>query len=221
MKTSHILFTIVLIVGCTGTPKNNSDKKDELLNSFSREEYQDVQQILSFFDAQISKRYGNASHEEGLKQFLTDFIDCLSVARDNKESCSFVSFADQKELYAQLSKGFFSEIWHMGAIINENDTMLKLMMQETGSYSNFLKSFATENDMVAEYYLNFTSSGYQNQSINKIISNPEILLRDRRMIFLVVVHYLTFNDHLNREERYEDDFLGIRKQPDWKVIDSI
>ena len=201
MRKTLLLIFIITILQLNSSCKSQYSTA-ELKNNFSTEQISDLNKISDFFKNQMCLNMGS------------DFRTCYErIPHEYLEATgngfwTNINFEKQKELYEQISKSTFSEIW-MFCKSTEYKTGLEtksLCAVANGKYQKFLVDLGKENPMIAKYAKKINASGdysgidihYWNVLNNKkyfVLNNPNIQL-------ILAIHYLSLSDQQTRNEKW-------------------
>lgn len=180
----------------------------ELENNFTANQLNDLNQISEFFKDQICINSDD------------DLRDCYErIPHDYLKAYgdgfwTNIDFEQQKELYNQISKSTFNEIWMFSnATFYPSGTKRKsLSAVATGKYQKFLADFGKRNPRIAKYAKRIEASGdFSGFDFNyrEIIKDKKSYnLKDPNIQLILAIHYLSMNDQSTRNAD-----LMVRRNP--------
>lgn len=198
--------TIVLIFGITILHLTFSCKSEysaiELKNSFSSEQIADLNKIADFFKNQVCSNI-DSDFKTCYEQIPHEYLE----ATGNRFWMN-INFEKQKELYKQISKSTYKEIW-MFCKSTEYKTGLEtksLCAVANGKYQKFLADLGKEKPRIAKYAERLNGSGDFNGSdiqYWEILKNKKYFdLNDPNIQLILAIHYLSLNDQQTRNEKW-------------------
>ena len=149
--------TIIFIFGIIILQLNFSCKSQysatELNKNFTAEQIADLKKITDFFKTETC---GNMDFAKCYKQTNHD-----SLQAEGKGFWTKIDFEKQKELYEQISKSTFNEIWMFcESTFYPSETKAKsLCANATGKYQKFLADLGKTNPRIAKYAERIQASG--------------------------------------------------------------
>jgi hypothetical protein len=172
----------------------------ELKDNFNEEQRQDLQKISDFFK------------NEMCLNMESDFRTCyertpheyLEAAGNN--FWTNIDFEKQKELYGQISKSTFNEIWMFCETIYFPGEVKanSLCAVATGKYQRFLKDLGERNPGIAKYAERIKASGDfsgLNFNFREIFNDKKSFdLDDPNIQLIIAIHYLSLNDQETRNK---------------------
>lgn len=195
MKKIYILLLFTFLISCKSQYSTTA-----LSNNFSKEQIKDLNKITEFFknqmcitmDSDFKKCYRKIPHEY--------------LQATGNGFWTNIDFDQQKELYNQISKSTFDEIWMFSeATFYPSGTKAKsLSAVSTGKYQNFLEDFGRENPRIAKYAERIEASGdFGGFDFNyrEILKDKKSFdLKDPNIQLILAIHYLSLNDHATRNK---------------------
>ncbi len=185
-----ILFLTIIVFSCNNY-RYNELNKDKLINKyFNKDEIEDLEKILHFFEDEICKERSN-----DIKECYHNFLEKAEESYKNKNFG--ISKEKQKGVLNSISKTTYGKIWYNGFSIKNNcqDTVDIIMIKPESVYMDFLKDI--NKSYIEEYYYTATDIGISAGSINFMINHyNRFNLKDEKEKLIIAIHYLTFNDQL-------------------------
>ncbi|WP_100610838.1 hypothetical protein [Confluentibacter lentus] len=197
--------TILLIFAITFLQLNFSCKSQysatELNNNFSNEQISDLNKITEFFKNQMCHNT-NSDFKKCCKQIPHEYLQATGSG-----FWTNIDFEKQKELYENISKSTFDEIWMFckSTELPSGKESKKLCAVTNGKYQKFLSDFGNENPRIAEYANKIASVGDFNGldiHYQEILKNKDFDLNDPNVQLILAIHYLSLNDHEKRKEEW-------------------
>lgn len=198
----HMRKTIIFIFGFIILHLNFSCKSQysetELNKNFTAEQIADLNKITEFFKTQMCL------------DMDSDFKNCYErIPHEYLEATgngfwTNIDFEKQKELYEQISKSTFDEIWMFcESTFYPGETKAKsLCANATGKYHKFLADLGKNNPRIAKYAERIYSSGDFNGldlPYWEILKNKKYFdLNDSNIQLILAIHYLSLNDNATR-----------------------
>ncbi|SFN99032.1 hypothetical protein [Salegentibacter flavus] len=173
----------------------------ELKNHFSSDQISDLNKITEFFKNEIC-----SGKERDFKKCYEKIPHDYLYATGN-EFWNNIDFSKQKELYNQISKSTFEEIWSFCKTTypDSGKTKTSICAVPNGKYQKYLSELGKNNPKIAEYAKRLNDLGdfgfglfHQNIASDKKnfdLNNPNIQL-------VVAIHFLTLNDQEKRNEQW-------------------
>ena len=197
---------IILIFGIIILQLNFSCKTQyyatELNDNFTTEQISDLNKISDFFKNQICLNMDS------------DFKNCYErIPHEYLEATGSgfwtnIDFEKQKELYGQISKSTFNEIW-MFCKSTEYKTgkeIKSLCTNSTGKYYKYLSDLGNKNPRIAKYAERINASGDYNgldiQYWNVLNDKKHFDLNNPNIQLILAIHYLSLNDQEKRNEKW-------------------
>ena len=175
----------------------------ELNNNFSEKQISDLNKITEFFKENVCPN------------MVSDFKTCyLNTNHDSLQVVAYgieskINFDKQKELYKQISKSTFNEIWRFRESSYPNGIKAKTIdLVQTGKYQKFLTDLGKTNERIAEYAYKVEAVGiflpldivYQ----DVLEDQKQFNLDDPNIQLVLAIHYLTRNDISSRNAHLMD-----------------
>ena len=139
-----------------------------------------------------------------------DFAKCYkqtnhdSLQAEGKGFWTKIDFEKQKELYEQISKSTFNEIWMFcESTFYPSETKAKsLCANATGKYQKFLADLGKTNPRIAKYAERIQASvdfnGLDIQYWEALKNKKYFDLNDPNIQLILAIHYLSLNDNATR-----------------------
>ena len=195
MKKLLILIFIILITSCKSQYSTTA-----LRNNFSPNQIQDLNKITEFFKDQICP-YQDSNFRKCFKRIPHDYLKAYGSG-----FWTNINFEQQKELYNQISKSTFDEIWMFSnaTFYPSGKKAKSLSAVATGKYQKYLEDLGKNNPRIAKYADRIKASG----DFSGFDFNYREILKDRRSFdlkdpniqLILAIHYLSLNDHNTRNE---------------------
>ncbi|HLW31569.1 MAG TPA: hypothetical protein VKX40_04855 [Aequorivita sp.] len=192
--------TIIFIFGIIILQLNFSCKSQysatELNKNFTAEQIADLKKITDFFKTETC---GNMDFAKCYKQTNHD-----SLQAEGKGFWTKIDFEKQKELYEQISKSTFNEIWMFcESTFYPSETKAKsLCANATGKYQKFLADLGKTNPRIAKYAERIQASvdfnGLDIQYWEALKNKKYFDLNDPNIQLILAIHYLSLNDNATR-----------------------
>ncbi|AXP81576.1 hypothetical protein CJ739_2503 [Mariniflexile rhizosphaerae] len=201
--------TVLLIFGITILQVNSSCKSQysatELNNNFTAEQISDLKKITDFFKKEMCL-YMDSDFKTCYKQIPHEYLE----ATGNPFWIN-INFEKQKELYKQISKSTFDEIWMFCKSRTYPDGLesKSLCANATGKYQKFLSDLGGINPRVAKYAEGINASGdfspmdFHYWNVLKIKKYFD--LDDPNIQLILAIHYLSLNDQEKRKDKWEEE----------------
>ena len=197
---------IILIFGIIILQLNFSCKSQysatELKDNFSTEQIADLNKITAFFKNQMCLNMDS------------DFRTCYErIPHEYLEATGSgfwknINFEKQKELYEQISKSTFNEIWTF-CKSTEYKTGLEtksICPIVNGKYQKYLTKIGENNPEIAEYAKQIRQSGDFSVTgiryCNVLNRKKYYDLEDPNIQLILAIHYLSLNDQESRNEKW-------------------
>lgn len=204
MKNLLLISAMIIALSCA-TQRQNDLANDQTIKAlFNETEINDLTKIQSFFDKSIGSKVNE--NEENLEKLYTNFFlqnSDIEKASDFKLS---INFGEQKELYNQLDKRTFDDIWVIGWLtkMDSNDTLKIIQLNRQGKYVELLKTIGEQDSTINNYYNSLEIAGDISPSMfaDLIKNHKNYNLKDPKIRLIIAIHYLTLNDQFERKEKY-------------------
>jgi len=192
-------------MSCSTSESTDLKSNKTISETFNESEIKDLQIIFDFFNNQIcnSKKLNNESLNECYE------IYCYEIREQRKTGFNFnskIDFEKQLEMYKRIDKSTFKEIWYFQnrKDINSLDNYKYLEYSYLGKYKSFLKNYGQENKAIHNFYEGIEFEGGINPSTlgGLDIHYENFDISDIRTKLVIAIQYLTFNDQLERIEKY-------------------
>ena len=198
--------TILLIFGVIILQLNFSCKSQysetELKDNFSTEQISDLNEISIFFKNQMCLNMDS------------DFRTCYErIPHEYLEATGSgfwtnINFEKQQELYEQISKSTFSEIWTFckSTEYKTGFETKNICPVVNGKYQKYLTEIGETNPSIAEYAKHIRNSGdFSVKGIRywKVLNKKKYYdLKDPNIQLILAIHYLSLNDQERRNEKW-------------------
>ena len=198
--------TLILILGLTILQLNFSCKTQysviELNNNFTTEQVADLKLISDFFKNQMCLNM-DSDFKTCYQRIPHEYLEAIGEG-----FWTNIDFEKQKELYEQILKSTFDEIW-MFCKSTEYKTgkeTKSICANPIGIYYEYLVDLGKQNPKIEEYAHWVNASGDFNplQMLDsKISKNKKYFdLNDRNIQLILAIHYLSLNDQAKRNEKW-------------------
>lgn len=170
----------------------------ELNDNFTTEQISELNKITDFFKNQMCLNMDS------------DFKTCYErIPHEYLEATGTgfwinINFEKQKELYEQISKSTFNEIWMLcESTYHPSEIKAKsLCANATGKYQKFLVDFGKTNPRIARYAEKIQASGDYNgldiQYWEVLKDKSSFDLNDPNIQLILAIHYLSISDNTMR-----------------------
>jgi len=201
--------TLTLILGIIILQLSFSCKSQysttELKSNFTTEQISDLNKITEFFKNQMCL---------GME---SDFKTCYErtpheyLEATGNGFWKNINFEKQQELYGEISKSTFDEIWSFcKARYPESGLELKSICAfSIGKYQKFLADLGKGNPRIAKYAERIHASGdFSGFDINywEVLNNKKDFdLNNPNIQLILAIHYLSLNDQQTRKEKWESE----------------
>lgn len=197
--------TIILIFGVIILQLNFSCKTQysatELKSNFSTEQISDLNKISAFFKNQMCL---NMDSDLGTcyKRIPHEYLEATGNG-----FWTNIDFEKQKELYKEISKSTFDEIWMFcnSTEYPSGKESKSLCAVSNGKYYKYLQSLGNKNPRIAKYAERINASGdFNGLDIQywEVLKNKKYFnLKDPNIQLILAIHYLSINDQQMRNER--------------------
>ena len=204
MKKLFLISMMIFALGCTSQRQNDLLNDQTIKASFNTTEMNDLAKIQRFFDESIG--FTEREKQENLEKVYTDFFLQNSDIEKESDFKLSINFNDQKELYDQLDKKTFDNIWEISrwSEWNSNDTLKRIQLNREGKYLQFLKTFGEQDSVINNYYNSLEIAGDISPTmIADLVKNyKNYNVNDPKIRLIIAIHYLTLNDQFERKEKY-------------------
>jgi len=206
-KTILLIFGVIFLQFIFSCETQYS--ASELNNNFSKEQISDLNKITEFFKENVCTNI-NSDFKTCYRETNHDSLIDSGYGMDLK-----INFDKQKELYKQISKSTFNEIWRFSEYTNLSGTKAKSIdLVSTGRYQKYLKDIGKTNKIIAKYAYKIEAVGtFMPQDIvywEVLHDQKHFNLDDPNIQLILAIDYLTKNDILFRNpdlfERTEPKF---------------
>lgn len=197
--------TLILIFGVTILQLNFSCKTQysttELSNNFTTEEKADLKKITNFFKNQMCLNMDS------------DFKTCYErIPHEYLEATgnrfwTNIDFEKQKELYEQISKSTFDQIWMFckSTEYKSGKETKSLCANAIGKYYEYLVDLGKQNPIIAKYAERINASGDYSvldiQYWNVLNDKKYFDLNNPNIQLILAIHYLSLNDQEKRNKK--------------------
>ena len=128
----------------------------------------------------------------------------LESAESGMEETLF-SFNKQKDLYTEITKETFNQVWNFEREWKQNstDTIKRINYNTQGKYAEFLRKLSEDSQVIESYYNSFESVGGISPSAwTFLLMSKYYKIEDIRIRLVIAINYLTLNDYAERNEKY-------------------
>ena len=196
----------MILISCTSSKSTELKSNKTISETFNKSEIKDLQIIFDFFNGQIcdSKKLNTNSLNECYEKY------CSEIREQQKTEYEFnpkVNFEQQLEIYKQIDKSTFNEIWYFQKslpIRERKDTLKYISLNTRGKYIKFLEKYGEENKAIFEYFDSLKNAEDMSPVMfaDLIMSYEKYETKDIRTKLFISIHYLTLNDQFYRKEKY-------------------
>ena len=197
---------IIFIIGVAILQVNLSCKAQysvsELKDNFSTEQISDLNKITNFFKNQICLNM-DSDFKTCYERIPHEYLDATGNG-----FWTNIDFEKQKELYKQISKSTFENIW-MFCKSTEYKTgkeTKSLCANTIGKYYIYLSDLGKQNPKIAKYAEKVRASGDFNvldiQYWNIQKDKKHFDLNNPNTQLFLAIHYLSLNDQKKRKEEW-------------------
>ena len=195
MKKLLIFVFIILITSCKSQYSTTA-----LRNNFSADQIEDLNKITEFFKEQMCFNT-QSDFRKCYKRIPHDYLKAYGSG-----FWTNINFDQQKDLYNQISKKTFNEIWMFStATFYPSGTKAKsLSAVALGKYQKFLEDFGKHNPRIAKYAerikANGDFSGFDFNYREILKDRKSFDLKDPNIQLILAIHYLSLNDQDTRNK---------------------
>lgn len=198
--------TIIFIFGFIILHLNFSCKSQysatELNKNFTAEQIADLNKITQFFKTEMCLHMDS------------DFKTCYErtpheyLEATGNGFWTNIDFEKQKELYGQISKSTFDEIWMFckSTEYKSGKETKSLCANAIGKYYEYLVDLGKQNPRIAKYAERINASGdYSGLDIqywNILKDKKHFDLNNPNIQLILAIHYLSLNDQEKRNEKW-------------------
>ena len=175
-----------------------------MTKTFSAIEINDLLIIQNFFDKSIG-----LTEYKNQKDLINAYIDFFKLNSNIGKVTDLklpIDFKEQKDLYNQLDKRTFDDIWLIGSStkMDLNDTLKNIELNRHGKYMEFLKVFGKQNSVIDKYYNTLNVAGDISPAMvaDMGIDYGSYDIKDPKIRLIIAIHYLTLNDRIKRNGKY-------------------
>ena len=204
MRKLPLILTMIVAISCS------SQRQDSLLNDstikmvFDSSEINDLLKIQDFFDKSIGLTDKNK--DEDVLKVYADFFNTNSEIEKVADLELPINFNDQKDLYNQIDKKTFENIWSIGwsRKMDSNDTLKNVELNRHGKYVEFLKTLGKQDSIIDKYCTGLEVAGDISPAmVADLVKNyNNYNIKDPKIRLMIAIHYLTLNDKFERKEKY-------------------
>jgi len=186
---------LLLFISC-----NTKYSLTELNKNFSTEQITDLNKITKFFKSQVC-----SDNKSNFKKCF-EKIPFDKLQAEGKGVWSYINFKEQRNLYTQISKSTFNEIWMFGKVTYypSKITGKSICSVYNGKYQKYLIDLGKKNPFIAKYAKRLIASGDFNSfdlQYWDILKNENYFdLNDPNIQLILAIHYLSLNDQIKRKE---------------------
>jgi hypothetical protein len=198
-----LILTILIFItfGCNHD-QSISLSSDPIVNEyFNSEEVKNLSKILKFFETQITDSLENNS----IKNSYARFFENLEPAMKQDEININISFEYQNRLFEEIDSSLFKEIWYYRKDFHPilKDTIRSIHYNWKGKYFNFLHAVSEKDTSFESYFEDFTLGDISPSLLAySMMNNNTYNLDLDRTRLIVAINFLTFNEQLRLEEKY-------------------
>lgn len=191
MKILFFIPILFIAFSCSNQKQNDFSNDKTITDIFSKTEISDLLKIQHFFDKNIG--LDKANKQKKLDEVYSKFFLKNSKIDQQEDLKLSIRFDNQKELYTQLDKKTFNDIWKVSS------KSKRLSLNPKGKYASLLKEVGKKDSVINNYYNGLQRVGDISPSIvsdllknykNYNIKNPKVRL-------MIAIHYLTLNDQFD------------------------
>ncbi|MFN7043947.1 MAG: hypothetical protein ACK4M1_02025 [Flavobacterium sp.] len=203
MKKIFLIILCILFLQLNNSCKTQFSTV-ELQNHFTSDEIADLNKITAFFKNQMCIGI-DSDFEKCYKKIPHDYL--YAIGNGFWEN---INFKEQQNLYNQISKSTFDEIWTFCKSTNMKTRVdsKSLCSRYDGKYQKFLIALGQRNPVVKEYAKSIQDSGCFSSldfHHNNILNNKKHLdLDDPNIQLILAIHFLTINDEQKRIEKWTE-----------------
>ena len=174
----------------------------ELESNFTNEQIADLNRISDFFKDQICINK-DADFRSCYEKIPHDYLQAYGSG-----FWTNINFEKQKELYSQISKSTFNEIWKFCRTTHTKSGLdfKSICAISNGKYQKYLADLGKSNPRIAEYAKRIWNSGdYDSFDFNfrEIIEDKkDFNLKDPNIQLILAIHYLSLSDQDQRNDEW-------------------
>ena len=190
------IFIILILFSCQAFFSCDEDYSEtELRANFSAEQISDLTKIRDFFITQVCESDFQSCYEETKHEYLES---------EGNGIWTNIDFDLQKELYKQISKSTFDEIWMFcESTYYPSKTKVKsICANAIGKYQKYLSDLGKQNPIIAKFAERIQASGDFNgldiQYWEVLKDKKSFDLKDPNIQLILAIHYLSLNDNITR-----------------------
>jgi len=206
-RIQHMIRFKILFIGILIMLLNYSCSEKfattEMENNFNSEQINDLEKIRDFFENQICG------------ESKLDFGDCFkkiphdSLYAYGNPFWEQIDFEKQKDLYKNISKSTFNEIWEFcKTTYFKSGKVNRTVCSSNGNYQNYLTELGKKNPKIEKYAERLLSAGdWSTGNIHYQVFSDEknFDLNNSDIQLILSIHYLTFNDQEKRNEKWNTE----------------
>ena len=144
--------------------------------------------------------------DEDVLKVYADFFNTNSEIEKVADLELPINFNDQKDLYNQIDKKTFENIWSIGwsRKMDSNDTLKNVELNRHGKYVEFLKTLGKQDSIIDKYCTGLEVAGDISPAmVADLVKNyNNYNIKDPKIRLMIAIHYLTLNDKFERKEKY-------------------
>ena len=170
----------------------------ELKNNFSSEQISDLNKISTFFKTQMCLNI-DSDFKTCYERIPHEYLEAIGIG-----FWTHINFEEQKNIYDQISKSTFNEIWMFcESTYYPSETKTKeICAVSSGKYQKYLSDLGKKHPRIAKYAERIQASGDFNSFDIKyweVLKDKKIFeLEDPNIQLILAIHYLSMNDQSAR-----------------------
>jgi uncharacterized protein YozE (UPF0346 family) len=196
----NIIKIVSLLVLINFTPSYSQDINNLISEVFNESEIYDLKKIETFFINKICIK-----NKKNHVKCFNKYFENIGKAKTTGNFDLMIPFSEQKNLYSNIKKSTFDEIWIFEEYKNEINQKenKKLRININGKYFKFLENLSYEYSEIKDYCEFIESNGDYSvalisESFGQLSENDIMKLKDKRMELVSIIFFLTLNDQLKR-----------------------
>ena len=204
MRKLPLILTMIVAISCSSQRQDSLSNDSTVKMVFDSSEINDLLKIQDFFDKSIGLTDKNK--DEDVLKVYADFFNTNSEIEKVADLELPINFNDQKDLYNQIDKKTFENIWSIGwsRKMDSNDTLKNVELNRHGKYVEFLKTLGKQDSIIDKYCTGLEVAGDISPAmVADLVKNyNNYNIKDPKIRLMIAIHYLTLNDKFERKEKY-------------------
>lgn len=185
----NLIFNILLALLLSPFYVYGDNSRESLEGFFNKDEINDINLLINRFDDYIQEDYEGSDLSNAYENFFEAMAK--SEAQDDLSNVA-IPYEQKKQMVDGLQKSTLSKIWEHHRFKNTN-IETDFYLNYNGKYMEFLREAGKKNLLIKEYYDSIETAGVISPYSFSLLNHKqkELDISDKRIRFILAVHYLT------------------------------